>query len=107
MTIYILISSSRRAGPLLAALALAACVTAEDFPLEHGFDEVRVAVHPVAKVESVWITNATEAAAIEEEVQRLVRGRMIDAETAVRVALLNNRGLQAAYADLGTSVADL
>lgn len=96
-----------RPAPLLAALAVAGCVSAKDFPLERGFAEVSAGATPVTKTESVWITDAAEAARVEALVRQLVQGRTIDADTAVRVALLNNRGLQAAYADLGTSVADL
>jgi outer membrane protein TolC len=36
-----------------------------------------------------------------------MRGKTIDADTAVQVALLNNRGLQAAYAEIGLSAADV
>ncbi len=43
---------------------------------------------------------------MSERVHALVHKKTISADTAVQVALLNNRGLQAAYADLGMSAAE-
>ncbi len=37
----------------------------------------------------------------------LAQSKTVDAETAVQIALLNNKGLQAAYADLGDAGADV
>jgi len=54
-----------------------------------------------------WHQNATEIAAAEARSRAMLEGRTISAETAVQVALLNNRGLQAAYAELGLSAADV
>lgn len=99
--------SAIRAAVLLVSGTLGGCMTAADFPLERGFVDVSTGARPVTKTESVWVTNAAQSAAVDAEVRRLVKGRTIDADTAVRVALINNRGLQAAYADLGTSVAEL
>lgn len=92
---------------LIGGTVLSGCIAPETFPIDRGFTEVSVGARGVTKAESVWVTSAAQSAAIDAEVRALVKGRTIDAETAVRVALLNNRGLQAAYADLGTSVAEL
>ncbi len=96
-----------RAVPLIMAGLLGGCVSADRFPIDRGFVAVSARAQPVTKTQSVWVTNAAQAAQIDAKVRQLVKGRTIDADTAVRVALLNNRGLQAAYADLGTSVAEL
>ncbi|WP_223412902.1 TolC family protein [Roseovarius aestuarii] len=50
-----------------------------------------------------------DAAAIEANAKRvhaMVQGKTLNADTAVQVALINNRGLQAAYAQMGVSSAD-
>lgn len=54
-----------------------------------------------------WHLTAAEIAAAEAQTKSLIQGKTVSAETAVRVALLNNRGLQASYADLGLSAADV
>ncbi|WMS45271.1 TolC family protein (plasmid) [Acuticoccus sp. MNP-M23] len=97
----------RAAGATTLLGLLAGCVSAEDFPMDRGFMAVSTAALPVTKTQSVWATNAVQQAENEVRVQALVTGKTIDADTAVRVALLNNRDLQAAYADLGLSVAEL
>jgi len=54
-----------------------------------------------------WHLTAAEISAAEARSRSMLQGKTISAETAVQVALLNNRGLQAAYADLGLSAADV
>ena len=54
-----------------------------------------------------WHLTAAEIAAAEAQTKSLIQGKTVSAETAVKVALLNNRGLQASYADLGLSAADV
>ncbi|MFZ7094320.1 TolC family protein [Primorskyibacter sp. 2E233] len=56
---------------------------------------------------AAWAQTSAEVAANEARAKSLVAGKTIDAETAIQVALMNNRGLQAAYAELGLSAADL
>jgi outer membrane protein TolC len=56
---------------------------------------------------AAWSQSAAEVAATEARAKALVAGRTIHADTAVQVALMNNRALQAAYAELGLSAADL
>ncbi len=44
--------------------------------------------------------------ALVREVRAMVQGKTISADTAVQAALLNNKGLQAAYANVGLSAAE-
>jgi len=44
--------------------------------------------------------------ALAREVRSMVQGKMISADTAVQAALLNNKGLQASYANVGLSAAE-
>ncbi|WP_108658287.1 TolC family protein [Acuticoccus kandeliae] len=95
------------AGASALAGLLAGCVSPAEFPVDRGFVEVSNAARPVTKTESSWATNAVQQAETETRVRALVAGRTIDIDTAVKVALLNNRELQADYADLGIAFADL
>ncbi|MBI5936684.1 MAG: TolC family protein [Betaproteobacteria bacterium] len=52
------------------------------------------------------IKTEQDAARVTDEVSRLLV-HPLDADTAVKIALLNNRGLQASLADLGIAEADL
>jgi outer membrane protein TolC len=44
--------------------------------------------------------------ALSREVRAMVQGKTISADTAVQAALLNNKGLQASYANVGLSAAE-
>jgi len=90
--------------PLLAS-ACASTGQSRD-PLA-GFATVSVRTTSVTGKDSVWIQSGEQARAISERVSSLVRGRKINPDVAVQVALLNNKGLQVAYADIGMSAADL
>jgi outer membrane protein TolC len=94
---------------LSAPLFVTACVTTAD-----GFDDPRAGFQTVsAKTasvtgkETVWVQSSGEARALAERVTGLVRGKTLGPDLAVQVALLNNKGLQAAYADVGMSSAEL
>lgn len=54
-----------------------------------------------------WHLSAAAIAAAEAQTKALIEGKTISADTAVRAALLNNRGLQASYAELGLSATDV
>ncbi len=94
------------AGPLV----LGGCVTGASElygPSEAGFVQVLGQVAPATgPARPAWVQNADQARAVSERVAKLVQGRTISAETAVQVALINNRGLQAAYSDLGITAAE-
>ncbi|EJC66410.1 outer membrane protein [Rhizobium leguminosarum bv. viciae WSM1455] len=89
-------------------LALSGCVTGAEYSRkEAGFISVANKTATVTAKETVWIQNRNQARSAAAQVTSLLaRTKTIDAETAVQIALLNNKGLQAAYADLGDSAAD-
>lgn len=72
-----------------------------------GFSSVQSTTQAATGKQSVWVQNRQTAEAVAKQVHDLVHERTIDADTAVQVALLNNKGLQAAYADLGLSAAEV
>jgi len=94
---------------LAAPLLVSACVTTGeglDDPLA-GFQTVSARTAAVTGKETVWAQSSQEARALGERVTALVRGKTIGPDMAVQVALLNNKGLQAAYAEIGMSSAEL
>ena len=98
-----------RGMKLVAVMALplvaAGCTTAYSAK-DAGFVNASLKSGDATGKQTVWIQNQQQAAEARARVKALMAKKTIDTETAVQVALLNNRGLQAAYADLGDSAAD-
>lgn len=72
-----------------------------------GFTTVAARAEAVTGKKAVWIQSGAEAQALADRVKGLVRNKTVGPDLAVQVALLNNKGLQAAYADIGLSAADV
>ena len=89
--------------PLMTALLLSGCAT---FSKDGGFDNVKQTTQQHIKQEIVWPKNKAEQNKIDDQVKVLLE-RKLDVETAVQIALLNNKRLQAAFYELGISEADL
>lgn len=88
-------------------LALAGCATNAEYSTnDAGFTTVDAKVTNATARKSVWIQNREQADKVNAEVKALLKRKTVDADTAVQVALINNKGLQAAYADLGDASAD-
>jgi outer membrane protein TolC len=96
----------RRSIPsLLAAALLAGCA---GFQAERGFDEVSATTRDrlAPGTELVWLRDETDSEALRQRTRTLLE-QPLTADAAVQVALLNNRGLQSALADLGIAAADM
>ncbi|MBX5221859.1 MULTISPECIES: TolC family protein [unclassified Rhizobium] len=93
---------------LAVPLVLSGCVTGAEYSSKQaGFASVADKTAIATAKQTVWIQNQVQARSVAAEVKNLLaRRRILDVETAVQIALLNNKGLQAAYADLGDSAAD-
>lgn len=93
------------------ATLLSACATTGQFAnlpdTQRGFENVSAAGSEKTGAKSVWIQNRQEADATAKRVHELIHKKTIDADTAVQVALLSNKRLQAAYAEVGLSAADV
>ncbi len=88
---------------LIGTLALGGCAT---FSQDGGFSSVeKVASQRLGKDLS-WAKSDDERNTIAARVRELL-AQPLSVEDAVQVALLNNRGLQAAYFELGIAEADL
>ncbi|MFC3674082.1 TolC family protein [Ferrovibrio xuzhouensis] len=88
---------------LLAAALLAGCA---DSIAGKGFDEAAQTAGAALGRQPVWIRSDEDRAKAQARVAALLQ-KPLDPDDAVEIALLNNRGLQARYAELGLSAADL
>lgn len=91
------------AGIGLAALLLAGCAS---FSPDGGFSAVEQRTRAHLGQDLAWARTAADRESIDRRVAELL-AQPLTADAAVQLALLNNRGLQAAYAELGISEADL
>lgn len=96
---------------LAASMLLSACASpgqvARLSDPKAGFGTVSTSARNILGKDTVMLLDARGIEANAKRVHALVHKRTIGADTAVQVALLNNRGLQAAYARLGVSSADV
>jgi len=91
-----------RFGTLLGTVvAMAGCA---DFSPDAGMGTVDDVVAPMLREDAVKLGTDADIAAARARTQQLLT-RPLSAETAVRIALLNNKGLQAAYNELGIAEA--
>ncbi|MBO0134650.1 TolC family protein [Agrobacterium burrii] len=97
----------KAAATLAVPLILSGCVSITEYSATGaGFTSVSLKTSEATGKQTVWVQNGQEAQAVKARVKAMMSKKTIDVETAVQVALLNNKGLQAAYADLGDSAAD-
>ena len=88
----------------LATALLAGCTT---FSADGGFGTVKTAARERGVRQDIaWIKNDRDADQARTAV-RMLLATPLSADDAVQVALLNNRGLQATYAELGIAESDL
>lgn len=88
---------------LLAALVLSGCAT---FSEDGGFGTVQTAVRERIGQQAHWVRSDDDAKTVRARVKELL-AQPLDDRGAVQIALLNNPGLQADYAELGIAEADL
>src|SRR5687767_10107916 len=94
----------RAAAVLLALAGLGGCST---FSTDGGFGDVQGAARERGiKHEVKWLRDDSDAAEARASIRKLLDAPLT-ADAAVQIALLNNRGLQAIYAELGISEADV
>lgn len=88
-------------------LVLGGCVSSAEYSAATaGFSNVANKTAEATGKDTVWVQNRQDAQVVSGRVKTLLAKKTVDVESAVQVALLNNKGLQAAYADLGDSSAD-
>ncbi|MBA3580886.1 MAG: TolC family protein [Gammaproteobacteria bacterium] len=87
----------------LPLFLLNGCAT---FSSDNGFNAVQTMATPYISQDLVWARSDADKKIINQRVTDLLE-KPLDVDTSVQIALLNNRGLQAAYYELGISEADL
>ncbi|HEV7391844.1 MAG TPA: RND transporter, partial [Burkholderiales bacterium] len=87
----------------LAALMVAGC---SSFSKDGGFADVQGIAKTRVTQDVQWIRSEDDAARTQARVKELLASPLT-ADSAVQIALLHNRALQATYAELGISEADL
>ncbi|MEO5732067.1 MAG: TolC family protein [Rubrivivax sp.] len=93
----------RLASLLLGTAVLAGCATFSD---DGGFGAVEQATAKRLDKQVRWMRSDDDRKAGAERVQQLL-AEPLTADSAVQVALLNNRGLQAEFAELGITEAEV
>ena len=86
-----------------ASLFLGGCAT---FSKDGGFGNVQQTTQQHIKQEIAWPKTKDEQSKVNDQVNALLEHKL-DVESAVQIALLNNKQLQASYFELGISEADL
>jgi outer membrane protein TolC len=90
-----------------AVLVLAGLLTACAGPVaQRAFEDVADTTAQHVGARPAWIRSEDDEKAVRETLDRLLAGPL-SAEDAVQVALLNNRRLQAGFAELGIGAAEL
>jgi outer membrane protein TolC len=98
-----LLRHNRSALVLTVSLFLSGCAT---FSPDGGMSTVAEFTDSTIRKDVVAIRSSGDAHIADDSVKRLLR-QTLNAESAVQVALLNNRGLQAAYNELALAETDL
>ncbi len=86
-----------------ASLLLGGCAT---FSKDGGFGNVQQTTQQHIKQEIAWPKTKDEQSKVNDQVSALLEHKL-DVESAVQIALLNNKRLQASFYELGISEADL
>lgn len=92
----------RLLGGVAATLLLSGCVS---FSPDAGLSVAQNVAYTELNKDVVKVTNEAEALATQQRVEELLR-RPLTADSAVQIALLKNRGLQADFNELGVSEAE-
>jgi outer membrane protein, heavy metal efflux system len=93
----------RRIVSLIALISLSGCAS---FTPQLGFKEVNDGFSTHTGNYLYWNTGTPEDEKVTQEISKLLSSELT-ADTATQIALLNNKGLQAVYQQLGIAQADL
>lgn len=96
-------SKARLIGALLTSSVLAGCAS---FSADGGFNPVEKTTKERLGKEVKWARTGEDQNTIESRVAELLK-KPLSADDAVQIALLNNKGLQASFYELGISESDL
>lgn len=89
--------------PILLPILLTGCAT---FSNDGGFSSIEKIAKDKLNQEVQWQRTSPDSGAHAQRVQQLL-ANTLSADNAIQLALLNNRGLQASFTELGIAEADL
>src|SRR5882672_7871918 len=92
---------SKMAVVALGVLLLGGCAT---LSTDGGFNTVTAVAKDRINKDVTWVRADSDADTVQSTVRKLLASPL-SADDAVQVALLNNRGLQATYSELGIAEA--
>ncbi|MEO8154450.1 MAG: TolC family protein [Rhizobacter sp.] len=94
--------------PIAGALALGIPLLAgcASFSADGGFDTVSSVVKERTGQRATWQRSAADSNGVQARVAELLK-QALSADSAVELALMNNRGLQASFSELGIAESDL
>lgn len=96
-------SAFRRVALSVAVVSLAGCAT---FSSDGGFGAVEQTARDRLGKDVRWLKTEADQQTVADRVNELI-AKPLSVDDAVQVALLNNKGLQASYFDLGISESNL
>ena len=97
---------TRSSAPSLAVLAAFALSACAGFSADGGFAGVESAAKDRLGKDVKWAKTDADRDALEKRVTELL-AKPLSVDDAVQIALLNNKGLQASFAELGITEAEL
>ena len=99
----IYIFPTQRVAVISLLLLLTGCAS---FSEDGGFNKVQSLTKERSGQDITWVRSEDDAQTVATKIYELLK-KPLTVETAVTIALLNNKGLQANYAELGIAEADL
>lgn len=98
--------SERRSGLLVVVLASAVLAGCASFSPDAGFSSIESAAKEKLGKDVRWARSDADVDSIDRRVRELL-AKPLSVDDAVQVVLLNNRGLQARFQDLGITEAEV
>ena len=103
---YAQYTTSKQPRTLVVALGLLLLGGCATFSRDGGFDAVGTLARDRIDKDLTWVRSDSDAGTVQASVKKLLASPL-SVDDAVQVALLNNPGLQATYAELGIAEANL
>ena len=104
--------ASKSISAVLVSALVAGCTSTQSTLLlqnpKNGLDGLQKHTIEATGGTTVWIQSKADAQRASDRTRALLRsGKFVSAETAMQIALINNRGLQADFAEVGIASADV
>jgi outer membrane protein TolC len=103
MTMPLITQSLRPVAIAVSVLFVSGCAS---FSADGGFNSVQALTKERIGQDIKWVKSDEDAASVAQTIEPLL-AKPLSADDAVKIALLNNKGLQANYAELGIAESNL